>query len=1168
MNQITYPILLVITLLLSTTSITAQQVRLNEVVSSNSTHFDEDGDSPDWFELYNTSEEEISLENWTVTDDFHQPDKWTFPAKILAPGEHTLVWASGKNRSVVGSHRTFVARGDVFRYKIPTSELSSQWTAVGFFDLTWEQGTSGFGYGDNDDATLIPQGTQSIFLRKNFTLSSIEDIQSLILNIDYDDAFVAYINGTEIARANILGTPPSFNAFPESDHEAQMYSGGLPDRFVIENPAEILKSGENVLSIQAHNASPTSSDFTIIPFLTMLYSTPSSEGKEPPAILSFTKATLHTNFKISAQGETLYLFDSNQELVDSIEVENLPPDVSYGLPVGTNELRYFEAPTPGLPNTGNSYIGVSQANIEFSHLGGETEALDLTLGGVPSSSQIRYTLDATIPNESSPIYTSPISIHASTVVRARIFRQAHIPSPIQTHTYLVNRSHDLPIVSLVTEPKNFFDNDTGIYVLGNSYNAELPHFGANFWEDWERPIHFSFYESDHTLGLTFDGGIKIFGGWSRAQDQRSMSIFARNKYGLGEIDYPIFPNLDYTTFQSLVLRNSGNDWIKTMLRDAVLTGLMKGSGLDYQAYRPVATYLNGEYWGLYNIREKVSEHFIAAKHDINPEDIDILEFNAGIVHGDNQEYLELIDFVESNSLVSSENYQYVADRIDIDNFITYQTAQIYFDNTDWPGNNIKYWKATGGKWRWILYDTDFGFGTWNSSDYQNNTLAFALESNGPGWPNPPWATLLLRKLSQNVDFRNQLINRFADQLNSRFLADRITLHIDTLTAAIVTELPAHFERWTGSMEYWESQISKMKNFGAQRPYWLRQFIRDEFNLPATHLLSFENDELSKGYVQVNSLTIKENIWGGTYFENVPIQITAVAQKGFVFSHWTGANVPNEAQIVVNMKNAMILKPHFEVSEIEEEIVINEINYNSSDDFDTGDWVELYNPKSTAMNLSNWTFKDDDDTHGFVLPEGTQIEANGYLILTRDSERFQELYPEIETIIGDFDFGLSSNGDAARLFDSEMLLQDEVYFLPDAPWSPAANGTGATLELKNPALDNSLPENWTSFNDLGSPNKINDIDDNIEAVSLLENLRYYPNPFTDKLHIDFSLQKTTHLKAILYHIDGSMAHAIFEGKLGIGTHQLEANLSSLTKGLYLLQLVEGTGKVRVLKWVKM
>ncbi|MGB0929658.1 MAG: CotH kinase family protein [Chitinophagales bacterium] len=1170
MSRIVPIFFLITTLSLSTTSITAQQVRLNEVVSSNSTHFDEDGDSPDWFELHNTGGENISLENWTVTDDFNQPNKWTFPSKILTPNEHALVWASGKNRSIVGSHRTFISQGDVFRYKIPTTELSPQWTAVGFFDLTWEQGISGFGYGDNDDATLLPQGTQSVFLRKNFTLSNTEDIQFLILNIDYDDAFVAYINGKEIARANIFGTPPSFNAIAQEAHEAQMYVGGTLDRFVIDNPSELLKSGENVLSIQAHNASPTSSDFTLIPFLTMLYSKPSNEGKEPPSILSFARATLHTNFKISAQGETLYLFDSDKNLVDSIVVKNLPPDVSYGLPIDTSEPHYFETPTPGLPNTNTSYIGVNQANIEFSHLGGETESLNLTLSGVSPSSQIRYTLDATIPNENSPVYASPISINASTVVRARVFRQEHIPSPTQTHTYLVNRTHDLPIISLVTEPHNFFDNDTGIYVLGDAYEADLPHFGANFWEDWERPIHCSLYEVDGTLGLAFDGGTKIFGGWSRAQDQRPLSIFARNKYGLGEIDYPIFPQLDYTTFQSFVLRTSGNDWIKTMLRDAVLTGLMKGSGLDYQAYRPVATYLNGQYWGLYNIREKISEHFLAAKHGVHPDDIDLLEFNAQTIHGNNQEYLELIDFVESNSLVSAENYQFVADRIDIENFITYQTAQIYFDNTDWPGNNIKYWKAKGGKWRWILFDTDFGFGTWNSSDYQNNTLAFALESNGPGWPNPPWATLLLRKLSQNTGFRNLLVNRFADQLNSRFLANKIVEHIDTLTAPIISELPAHFARWMGNMEYWESQISKMKDFGLQRPTWLRQFIRDEFNLPTNHILTLQNNDTSKGYIQLNSLTIKENTWEGVYFEDAPIQVTAIPKKGYVFSHWTGANVPNDAHITVNMKNAMTLEPHFEVGEIEGEIVINEINYNSSEDFDTGDWIELYNSKSTAMNISNWIFKDDDDTHGFVLPEGTQIEANGYLILTRDSERFQELHPEIDEsdIVGDFDFGLSSNGDAARLFDSEMLLQDEVYFLPDAPWSAAANGTGATLELKNPALDNSLPENWTNFNDLGSPNKINDIDDNIEAISQLQNLRYYPNPFTDKLHIDFSLQKTTHLKATLYHIDGSMAHSIFEGELNVGTHQLEANLKSLDKGLYLLQLVEGNANVTVLKWVKM
>lgn len=1143
-------------------------IRFNEVVSSNSTHFDEDSDTPDWIELFNVGSQTVNLENWSLTDNLEEPEKWPFPSQTIVSNEYLLVWASGKDKRHIGSPRTLVSRGDVFRYIIPTATLPSQWTAVGFVDLTWQQGTTGLGYGDNDDATLIPYSTTSVYMRRNFTIENPQIIQSLVLDIDYDDSFVAYLNGTEIARANIEGNPPPFYATAITDREAVMYQGGRPDRFLIENPQDLLQSGTNVLSIQVHNHSTSSSDMSIIPYLTAFYTSPTAEGTPPPSALSLDERNLHTNFKISSEGETLYLFNANKELEDSIRIETMQPDISLGIPLGINGLYYFDQPTPGLPNTTDAYVDVNRADIEFSHLGGETSPLSLSLSGIEEPAVIRYTTDATIPTENSPIYSNSIPITSNTVIRARVFQENHIPSTTQSHTYLVNQSHDLPIVTLVTEPDNFFDEDDGMYVLGNNHQSNFPYFGANFWEDWERPVHFSFYETNGNLGLAFDGGTKIFGGWSRGNEQRSLSIFARNQYGLGEIDYPLFPSLDYTQFQAFVLRNSGSDWNNTMLRDALLTGLMKDSGLEYQAYRPAAAYINGEYWGIYNIREKINEHFLASKHGISPDEIDLLEFNAQIIHGDNEDYLELRDFVNSNSLFSTENYQYVADRVDIQNFIAYQTAQIYFNNTDWPGNNIKYWKAEGGKWRWILFDTDFGFGTWNVFDYFNNTLAFALESNGPGWPNPPWSTLLFRKLTENIGFRNAFINHFADQLNSRFLRENVVEHIDTFTTPIVSELPRHFNRWQGE-NYWTTQIDNMKVFANQRSYWTKQHILEEFNLPATHQLTLQNHNLPQGYIRVNSLTIKENNWQGDYFENVPIQVTAIPQKGFVFSHWSGANVPNTEQITVNMKSTVTLTPHFEKSQDNQEIVINEINYNSHENFDTGDWIELFNPATTAVNLSNWMLKDNDDSHTFTLPEGTQIERKGFLVLTRDKARFQEHHPNMnmDNVIGDFDFGLSSNGDAVRLFDSEMVLRDEVHYLPDAPWATEANGTGATLELLNPSFDNSLPENWASLNEYGSPNEENQEGVNIEAPLLLENLRYYPNPFNDRLHLDFLLKRKTHFKANLYHIDGSLAHPIFEGNLGVGAHQLKANVEALQKGMYLLQLEEGGKNVRVLKWVK-
>ncbi|MCB0644633.1 MAG: CotH kinase family protein, partial [Phaeodactylibacter sp.] len=451
------------------------------------------------------------------------------------------------------------------------------------------------------------------------------------------------------------------------------------------------------------------------------------------------------------------------------------------------------------------------------------------------------------------------------------------------------------------------------------------------------------YEEDGTLGAAFDGGVKIFGGYSRSNDQRSLSIFARGKYGFNEFDYPFFPDQPYDSYQAIVLRNSGNDWNNTMLRDAALNGLLKGADIERQAYRPVATYLNGEYWGIYNIREKINEHFLASKWNVDPEDIDLLELGGSVIYGNNEDFLQLVDFINTADLSVPANYYYVAGQMDLDNFALYQASQIYFDNTDWPGNNLKFGRKKEGRWRWILFDVDFGFGIWNSLNYTNNTLAFALEPNGPGWPNPPWSTLIFRKLTAQTTFRNLFVNRFADELNSRFLPERVSEHIDTLATRIANEIPVHLDRWGGSFGYWLNQVTNMKIFGNQRPGYIKGDILSAFGLPAYHQLTIEIENPEEGFVQVNSLTIKEAAWHGDYFQEVPICVKAIARPGYIFSHWIGSGNPgNTPELIIDMQSAMSLQPVFQSGTLEA-IVINEINYNAADNFDPGDWIELYNP---------------------------------------------------------------------------------------------------------------------------------------------------------------------------------------------------------------------------------
>ena len=424
--------LFTIIFLIFSITINSQSVRINEIVASNSTIYDEDGDTPDWIELYNYGSEAVSLNNWNISDE---------------ENEYLLIWESSKDRSEINYVRTHVNHGYEFKYIVPNGNIQ-YWNTLGFNDESWDIGESGFGYGDNDDETQLPYGTISVYLRKQFSIDDTSLIQGLILDVDYDDGFIAYINGVEIARANINGSPPSYNATTPAEHEALIYDGGIPVRYSIDNPQDFLVDGENILSIQAHNISEESSNLTNITFLSAVYSDSTDEGFIPTEILDLSPVSfMHTNFKISSSGETIYLRDPSNNLVDSVTIENLSADVSYGVSINSNDYVYFEETTPGQENDSEEFLGVLISEVIFSHNAGILESPISLVLEAGEDEYIRYTKDRTEPNSSSILYEEPITVNTNTIIRAKAFKDNYISSYSYTRTYLFNVSHEIPFVS-------------------------------------------------------------------------------------------------------------------------------------------------------------------------------------------------------------------------------------------------------------------------------------------------------------------------------------------------------------------------------------------------------------------------------------------------------------------------------------------------------------------------------------------------------------------------------------------------------------------------------------------------------------------------------------------------------------------------------------------------
>ncbi|MCR6650976.1 MAG: lamin tail domain-containing protein [Cellvibrionaceae bacterium] len=250
---------------------------------------------------------------------------------------------------------------------------------------------------------------------------------------------------------------------------------------------------------------------------------------------------LHVNFKISSSGETLYLFDGSGKQVHSLVINGLRTGTSVGLSASSKAVVYYDQPTPGVVNSAQEYLGVVNDGVQFSDKGGVTSASMVMLTGAQANQTIRYTLDGSVPTAASPVYQGALLIPENTAVRARIFADRFIPSPTQSRTFLVNASHDIPVVTLEADPLDFFDMEYGIYVLGANYDRQPPNYGANFWQDWEREIHFAFYETDGQFGTEFSAGVQIFGGYTRSFCSKSVGFLCSSPLRRRQIRLSIFP---------------------------------------------------------------------------------------------------------------------------------------------------------------------------------------------------------------------------------------------------------------------------------------------------------------------------------------------------------------------------------------------------------------------------------------------------------------------------------------------------------------------------------------------------------------------------------------------------------------------------------------------------
>ena len=421
----------------------------------------------------------------------------------------------------------------------------------------------------------------------------------------------------------------------------------------------------------------------------------------------------------------------------------------------------------------------------------------------PKEISLYYSLNGSFPSSSSNSFTNPIKIDTVQSILIGMYRNGKATDTFYCGTYFVGFKSVLPITCLTISEKDLFDPVQGIYVGGMNDDGTV--FG-NCWKDIEKIAFIEYYDQEK---IAFSQGcaLKIFGGMTRHNPEKSLRVIAKKKYGDALFKYKVFPTKNVSSFNSLVLRTSGNDYMGTRFLDIMVSSLAKDLNIDYLAYQPSVLFVNGQYWGIHNIREKTSLDYLKTNHRADKDSTDIILGNLSAESGTNKNYKALLSYLSRANPSSADFVDSVEKQMDIDNFLRYSILQIHIVNTDYRGN-IRFWRSDNldKKFRWIYYDGDLSFG---SSNF--NFLKDRLSPVETQWYNPTWSTFLLRSLLANTSIRNRFITQYCIYLSTVLSKKNITERILYFKGLIEPEINRHLNRrqFRQSKHSWESNVNQL-----------------------------------------------------------------------------------------------------------------------------------------------------------------------------------------------------------------------------------------------------------------------------------------------------------------------------------------------------------------------
>jgi len=536
---------------------------------------------------------------------------------------------------------------------------------------------------------------------------------------------------------------------------------------------------------------------------------------------------------------------------------------------------------------------------------------------------------------------------------------------------------------------------------------------ANYLKKWEKDVFVEIFDSEDKRIIKQDAGVRIYGGMTRLYPEKSLRIIARKSYGTSRFNANIFRD-GKKEYKQFILRHSGNDYRKTRFKDALAATLAAESNLDVQKSEPCHLFVNSEYWGVYNIREKINKFYFENNYDIDKTGIDILQGYKRVEEGDNKEYMKLLDYIRNNGLKDSIHYKKVNELMDVRSYINFWVNQLYFSNPDVRGN-IRWWRSDSldGKFRWIVYDTDLGFVPGRS---KRDFLSDFTSSFKTNWYNANWVTFLLRNLLKNEQFKKDFINQSCYILSSSLSSKNVLNIINDFEELYENEMKLHFtyrrefQRNQGSIESWKVHVDNLRRFAISKPNHFYDHLKRKFNLNETYILNISIANYKYGQVLLNNNKIKTNSFTGKFYTDYNVPINIIPNIGYSYEGWSLDEVSNITGDTINISIAFKANKNSI-----NKVIINEINY-------TDDWIELFNPTEETINLLDWQIVDKNQ-NSFKIND-CKLYSKQFAVLHYNSISKNRLG---SVIYQEISFKMHGNSESIGLYDNKENLVDSVTY---------------------------------------------------------------------------------------------------------------------------------------------